>query len=261
MKYDVLIVGGGIAGLTSAAYVGKSGLNGVLCEKNQELGGLVGTFSYQGFSFDWGIRAFENSGILFPMLRQLDIELDFIKSPVRIIIEKEYVEFKDKDSLLEYGNLLKKIFKNEEKNIERISKEILASMKSIDVLYGIDNPLFVNNINDFGYLSKTLMPWFFKYLFTVFRINRMNKSVVEYLKKYTGSQQLIDIICQHFFKGTPAFFALSYFSLYLDYIYPKGGTGAIVNKLSSYAKEKKVDIRKGSKIIEVDLEKKRVKAS
>lgn len=39
------------------------------------------------------------------------------------------------------------------------------------------------------------------------------------------------MITKHFFKNTPSNLALSYFSLYLDYIYPRGGTGLLPNKV------------------------------
>jgi len=70
MEYSAIIVGGGIAGLTSASFLCKSGYNVLLCEKEDRLGGLIGSFDYKGFTFDAGIRAMENSGVLFPMLKQ-----------------------------------------------------------------------------------------------------------------------------------------------------------------------------------------------
>ena len=42
-------------------------------------------------------------------------------------------------------------------------------------------------------------------------------------------RSLIDILIQHFFRNTPTYFALGYFYVYLDYFYPKGGTGALVD--------------------------------
>ena len=80
--YDVVIVGAGAAGLTSAAYLCKKGYKVLLCEKSEKTGGLVSSFQYNGFFFDTGIRAFENSGIIFPMLKQLGIQIEFIKNPV-----------------------------------------------------------------------------------------------------------------------------------------------------------------------------------
>jgi phytoene dehydrogenase-like protein len=59
----------------------------------------------------------------------------------------------------------------------------------------------------------------------------MNMPVEEYLKTIIKNPSLRDMIAQHFFKNTPAFFALSYFSLYLDYFYPKGGVGKLADAL------------------------------
>ncbi|MCJ7737585.1 MAG: FAD-dependent oxidoreductase, partial [Anaerolineae bacterium] len=73
MDYDVIVVGGGVAGLTAAAYLTKAGHSTLLCEKEATCGGLVHTFERGGFIYDGGIRAMENSGILFPMLKHLGL--------------------------------------------------------------------------------------------------------------------------------------------------------------------------------------------
>ena len=74
--YDTIIVGGGIAGLTSAAYLSREGQKILLIEKNKECGGLVNSFTRDGFHFDAGVRALENAGIILPMLKELGIELE-----------------------------------------------------------------------------------------------------------------------------------------------------------------------------------------
>ncbi|MXI87598.1 NAD(P)-binding protein [Sphaerochaeta halotolerans] len=64
--YDV---GGRIAGLVASAYCTRSGCSLLLCEQQEKLGGLLNSFERDGFNYDQGIRANENSGIIFPMLR------------------------------------------------------------------------------------------------------------------------------------------------------------------------------------------------
>ena len=49
MKYDTIIVGGGIAGLTAAAYLSRAGQSVLVVEKQPKVGGLVQTFSRNGF--------------------------------------------------------------------------------------------------------------------------------------------------------------------------------------------------------------------
>jgi len=57
-----------MTGLTAAAYLSKAGYKILICEKEKKVGGLVNSFDFKGFTFDGGIRAIENSGIVFPML-------------------------------------------------------------------------------------------------------------------------------------------------------------------------------------------------
>ena len=73
------------------------------------------------------------------------------------------------------------------------------------------------------------------------------------MEKITPNKPLVDAITQHFFTDTPTFFALSYFSLYLDYFYPKGGTVAFVNKLVDYCRKNDVCLENNSKVDGVDI--------
>ncbi|MGB4293511.1 MAG: FAD-dependent oxidoreductase [Bacteroidales bacterium] len=52
LKYDTVIVGGGIAELTCAAYLARAGKKIILIEKNNEFGGLVSSFISDGFHFE-----------------------------------------------------------------------------------------------------------------------------------------------------------------------------------------------------------------
>ena len=74
----------------------------------------------------------------------------------------------------------------------------------------------------------------------------------EYLAKFSKNQALLDIIDQHFFQKTPAYFALSYFSLYLDYQYPKGGTGSFPQAMERFILENHGEIKRETEIACVD---------
>ena len=229
--YDTIIVGGGIAGLTATVYLAREGQKVLLIEKNRELGGLVNSFSRNGFHFDAGVRALEDAGIILPMLKDLNIELEVVKSPVSLGIENDILNIKNIESLSEYRDLLKKFYPESEKEIDEVIKTISKIMKYMDVLYGIENPLFKDLKRDTSFIFKKLLPWMPRFLFTVGKINRMQIPVEDYLESVVKNPSLRDIIAQHFFKNTPTFFALSYFSLYLDYFYPKGGVGKISEAL------------------------------
>jgi phytoene dehydrogenase-like protein len=253
--YNTIIVGAGIAGLTSAAYLSREGQKVLLVEKNRECGGLVNSFTRDGFHFDAGVRALEDAGIIFPMLKDLGIQLEVVKSPVSLGIENEILHIENLDSLSKYRELLTKFFPESEGEIDEVLKSIRKIMKHMDVLYGIENPVFKDLKRDRTFVLTKLLPWLPKFIFTIGKINRMNMPVEEYLKTFVKNPSLRDIISQHFFKNTPTFFALSYFSLYLDYFYPKGGVGKLSEALKNKIIECGGEIKTETRIIEVMADK------
>ncbi len=256
MQYDALIVGGGIAGLTAAAFLSKEGHNILICEKERKLGGLVGSFERNGFVFDGGIRAIEDSGIVQPMLRQLGINVDFLDNPVSVGIEDDIITFDSKKSLQTYRDLLIRQFPEKAQDIKNIIDVISKIMQNMDIMYGVDNPIFLDIKKDRDYFIKTVFPWLFKFIFTIGKVNKLNEPVEDYLKKLTDDPVLIDMIAQHFFKNTPTSFALSYISLYLDYAYPKGGTGVLIDKITDFIKDHNGKIMMDTTIEKIDIDKK-----
>lgn len=251
-KYQSIVVGGGIAGLTCAAFLAKEGRKVLLIEKNRECGGLVNSFSHNGFRFDAGIRALENAGIIFPMLNELGIKLDVVKSRVSVGVENEILNIKDIESLSDYSDLLKRLYPGSEAVTDQVIKIIRKVMKHMDVLYGVENPNFKDLNHDRKYLFRELLPWLPKFLLTMGKINRMNVPVEPFLDSIIKNRSLRDIISQHFFRNTPAFFALSYFSLYLDYFYPKGGVGRLAEALEKRFLEWGGEIKRETAIEKVE---------
>lgn len=250
-SYNSIIVGGGIAGLTSAAYLSRDGQKVLLIEKNNECGGLVNSFTRDGFQFDAGVRALINAGIIQPMLKELGIELEVVKSPVSLGIEDQILHIENVDSLVKYRELLAKFYPESQGEIDAVLRNIRKIMKHMDVLYGIENPVFKDLMNDRNFVFKKLLPWLPKFITTVGKINRLNMPIEDYLGIFVKNTSLRDIISQHFFKNTPAFFAMSYFSLYLDYFYPKGGVGKLAKALENKIIEYGGEIKSETKIIEV----------
>jgi phytoene dehydrogenase-like protein len=258
LTYDAIVVGGGIAGLTAAAYLVKSGISTLVCEKHTKCGGLVNSFERNSFVFDGGIRALENAGALFPMLSHLGIEMDFVKNHISIGIEDQVMHVTSEESAEKYGKMLTHFYPDSNDEITAIIKDLRKIMRYMDIQYGIDNPIFLDMKTDQEYFIKKVLPWLFKYALTVQKIMTVNQPVVEYLKRFTHNQELVDIITQHFFTETPAFFALSYLRLFLDYQYPKGGTRTFVEKLVAYIQQHGGEIKTGTEINSIDLEKKKI---
>ncbi len=255
--FDAIIVGGGIAGLTSAAYLCRHGHRTLLCEKASKTGGLVNTFRHQGYAFDGGIRAFENSGILLPMLKNLNLPLSFLPNPVSIGIADKWTNLSGEGSLSRYADMLKFIFPSNHKDIDDITQEIQRVMGYMHVIYGIDNPLFLDNMKDPKVL-KTLLPWLLRYHVNIRKASRLSQPVNAYLRTLTDNQALVDMITQHFFHNTPTYFALSYFGLYLDYRYLTGGTGQLAEALTDYVLRAGGEVVTDTDITRADTKEKRV---
>ncbi len=252
MIYDAIVVGGGIAGLTATAYLSKAGYSTLLCEKEPICGGLVNTFEREGFVFDGGVRAMENSGVLFPMLKHLGLDVEMVKNHISIGIEDQVIRVETEENLSDYKALLDTLYPESKAEIAEIIDQTETIMHYMKVQYGINNPIFLDMKKDRNYMLKAVLPWLVKYTLTVGKISALNIPVVDFLKRYTQNQSLLDIISQHFFHDTPAFFALSYLKLYLDYYYPVGGTGKFVEKLVRFINDHGGQISTGTEIRSVD---------
>jgi phytoene dehydrogenase-like protein len=259
MEYDAIVVGGGIAGITTSAYLSKAGYRTLLCEKEPACGGLINSFERDGFVFDGGIRAVENSGVLFPMLRHLGIDLELVKNHISLGIEDRVIRVESEANVEDYQRLLNGLYPESINEINNIISQIRLIMRYMKVQYGIDNPIFLDMKKDREYLVKEILPWLLKYALTVRKITALNVPVVDFLRQYTHNQSLLDIISQHFFQGTPAFFALSYIKLYLDYSYPVGGTGKFVEIMVRFIEEHGGQISNNTEIQWIDPQKRLVR--
>ncbi len=258
MNYDAIVIGGGIAGLTTAAFLAKDGHSTLLCEKEDKCGGLINTFERDGFVFDGGIRALENSGVVFPMLEQLGLDVEFVKNKISIGIEDRVIRIDTEENILDYQVLLNEFYPDSKDEIGEIIAQIKKIMHYMDVQYGIKNPVFLDMKKDRDYMLKAILPWMVKYALTAPKISKLNEPVEEFLKHYTQNQSLLDIITQHFFHETPAFFALSYLTLYLDYYYPLGGTGKFIEKMVAFIENQHGMISTNTEIVAIDPDKKLV---
>lgn len=226
-KEQVTIVGAGMAGLTAGAYLTKEGFDVLILEKNDRCGGLVNTFNQQGFFFDSGPRAFVNSGMVKPILKELGIQWDFLENRISIGIEEDMLSITSMANIEEYKQILKKYYPDSHADIDQIIEEIRKLSEYTRILYEFDNPNFVDIMSDKKYIFTELLPWLFKFLNATRKMNKYDMPMEDFIEGFTDNQSLIDIITQLFFRNTPTHFAMGYFYVYQDYFYPKGGTGAL----------------------------------
>ena len=257
-KKKVIVVGGGIAGLTTATALVKKGVDVLLLEKNDKCGGLVNSFERDGFLFDGGIRALENAGMIKPMLKELGIDHPLFRSKISLGVEDDVIHVETEESINDYEDQLIRLYPESRDDVGKVISVIEKMREHMNVLFGSDSPFFKDIKRNTGYYFTTLFVWIYKLIGTVIAIIRMKVPVEDYLDKIIKNRSLYDIISQHFFRNTPAFFAMSYFALYIDYFYPKGGVGQVPLKIEEKFKELGGEVSTGTDITEVDIASKSV---
>lgn len=137
-KYDDIVVGSGISGMTLALLLGMNGHSVLLLEKNRNIGGCMTRFYKQGIPFDTGFHftgGFYKNGILNDMLTVLGIS-DQIQ-PIfitreegnRLIFEQENAVYEFPFGFAEIIAKIKSYFPGEENGIDRYFEMILDVCK------------------------------------------------------------------------------------------------------------------------------------
>lgn len=80
MDYDVIVIGGGYAGLSAGALLSHKGYRVLLLEKARSLGGRAGYQERDGYTVEYGLHAnrFAAEGAAAAVFRRLGRELEFI---------------------------------------------------------------------------------------------------------------------------------------------------------------------------------------
>lgn len=80
MDYDVIVIGGGYAGLSAGALLAHKGYGVLLLEKSKSLGGRAGYMEKDGYTVEYGLHAnrLASDGAAAAVFRRLDRELEFI---------------------------------------------------------------------------------------------------------------------------------------------------------------------------------------
>ena len=129
MKYDVIIIGAGLSGLSAASLLAKSGLRVAVMEQADTPGGTCGIFKREGAVFDqgaamlygFGEHGFNAHRFLFNCLEE---PIEMVKHELLYVVHyngKKIRFFADIDRFIEE---LSDAFPGQEKNIRRFYKDM-----------------------------------------------------------------------------------------------------------------------------------------
>jgi all-trans-retinol 13,14-reductase len=229
-KYDVVVIGAGIGGLTCGAFLAKKGLSVLVAEQHTEPGGYCTSFQRKGFTFDAGIEFIvgaEKGGMLAVTLEELGLknEIEFIElTPPTRIIGKDYdVPFTPLERL---ADELKRMFPKEGPNIDAFVQDCRYVTSQ---LMALAEP--APDLLD----SKGKMGLMIKFLFKSPKLRKYGgKSFRQALLESFKDPKLIAILGSapdH----SPTWAASSQMLVmgYPGFQYPKGGFQALTNVLKS----------------------------
>jgi len=137
---DVIVIGSGIGGLTTAAVLAKAGKKVLVLEKHEQAGGNTRTFIEDGFEFDVGpnhMGQLHENGLLRIIFDQISEgqlefqELDPLVDTVQIGLGEEKREYHIHSGKTEMAESLKRQFPNDEDAIDTFVKVIKISALKI----------------------------------------------------------------------------------------------------------------------------------
>jgi len=212
-KYDVIIIGAGIGGLSAGTYLSKAGYRVLIIEKQRHAGGYCSSFKRKGFVFDSAahvVGSYNKNCSFWNLIRKLDIDVDFIR-----MCPTDRIRFKGEETIeipvdyKEYVEYLKNMFSKEVSQIDAFFLELCK----------MTNPLYASSV-----VKKYARLTYQQYLDSYFSDDRL-KSI---LSAYCG------------FVGLPpseasALAVLFTFKMFLieGAYYPKGGAQSLADAFVS----------------------------
>ncbi len=156
-KYDDIVIGSGISGLTMSLLLAMNGHSVLLLEKAPSIGGSLARFTRRGIPFDTGFHftgGLQEGGILSDILRFLgirdSIEPLFLSEACRnyFVFESAGEKFELPSGIEEIKKQLKAYFPGETSNIDRYFEKVLSVCKRTPSLSIHENEIALPNLDE-----------------------------------------------------------------------------------------------------------------
>ena len=127
-KYDVVVLGAGIAGLICGTFLAKQGKKVLIIEQHSIPGGYCTSFKRKGFVFDAAVHHIGGCGkwsVVGRCLKELDININFLQLDPMDSIHFPSFSIDVPAEIDDYVNLLKERFPSEREQLSLFFKEFI----------------------------------------------------------------------------------------------------------------------------------------
>jgi prolycopene isomerase len=261
MRYDTIIIGAGLSGLTAASLLAKRGLRAAVIDNNYNPGGSCGTFKRNGVIFDqgssmlygFGEKGFSPHRFVFNCLEE---PIDMIRHDLLYVVNyrsRNIRFFADLDRFIEE---LGEVFPSEALNIRRFYKDMARIYQDVMV----DSPSFTTpDETDPRHALHNMRKHPVSYLKF---LSYLNRSAENMLKRYFSDPEIFKFFnkltstyCYTTVRETPAILAAIMFvdNHFGGSYYPAGSTVFLPGKLEKVIEENGGEMIMNREVVRIDF--------
>ena len=253
-----IVIGSGFSGLSTAAFLAKSGIKVTVIEKNQQLGGRARMIKENGYSFDMGPSWYWMPDIFENFFKEFNVELDNLYELIKL--DPGFKMIFETDEINIHSNFEKtcKIFESLEKGGAEKLKEFIKDAKKkyeIGIKFMYNSP----GISLIELLSKEILLNITSFeLLTSYR---------KHIRKYFNHPHLINILeFPVLFLGAsadkmPALYSLmAYSAIKQGTFYPAGGFNKVIKSMIKICEDLGVTFITNEEVTKINIKNKEAKS-
>ncbi len=254
---NVIVIGGGVSGLSAASYLAKYGYNVKLLEKNEHFGGRIRKYDSDGFTFDMGPSWYWMPEIFEKFYNDFDYSSSDFYELIRL--SPSYKVFWDDNTSdnipANYNDFKKLIESYEEGSSIHLDKYLADAKIKYDVGMGefvMKPSLSATEYIEYDLLKNSFKLDLFKSISTSIKKKFKNKKIhqlLEFPVLFLGAKP----------SETPSLYSMmNYADIKLGTWYPKGGMYRIAEAFETIARKNNVELINNSEVLSVKVNDKKI---